>query len=243
MDKVNERDPRAGLRRLRLRALFAAAASIALASLYFFVRLRFKDGLWAFDLYLFNKSLATSSLFLVSLSMILTAAGYFSKGPTRALTYRRHYGLAGFWVGLVHGAVSHFLLPSRFPLPTWIGDHPAAAATGLASLLLFGAMAATSDARVKARMGGELWRRALRYAGYAALIIAVVHSGIIKWGSWTNYLRTFGSVLPSLSLPVVLFALAAVVLRLVMWRSRARKKVLSATAGELSGGSGRGGRP
>ena len=209
----------AGLRKLRLRSVAAAAAAIAFGSLYFFVRQQLKDGVWGFDLYLFNKSLATASLFLVTLSMILTGIGYFSRRPGRALAFRKHYGLAGFWVGSAHGLVSHLLLPSRFPLSTWAFEHPVASATGLAALVLFGAMAASSSAGAKGRLGGELWRKGLRYAGYAALIIASVHAGVIKWASWTKYLRTFGSVLPSLSLPVVLFAVAAVVLRIFIWRS------------------------
>lgn len=207
-----------GLRKLRLRAAAVALISIAFGSLYFFVRLNFKDGIWRFDLYLFNKSLATASLFLISL-MIMTGIGYFSRGPGRALAYRKHYGLAGFWLGLTHGLVSHALLPSRFPLSSWAFEHPVASATGIAALLLFGAMATSSNAEIKGRLGGDLWRKSLRYMGYAALVIACVHAGILKWASWTTYLRTFESVLPSLSLPVVLFAVAAVVLRIFVWRS------------------------
>ncbi len=212
-----------GVRRLRLRGAVMALAAIGFGALYFFVRQRLKDGLWSFDLYLFNKSLATASLFLVALSMILTGIAYLSRKPGRVLAFRKHYGLAGFWVGLGHGLVSHLGLPDRFPLASWSFEHPAASATGLLALLLFGAMAAFSNAGAKGRLGGELWRKGLRYAGYAALVIACVHAGILKWASWMRYARSFNSVLPSLSLPVVVFAAAAVVLRLVVWRSEARK--------------------
>jgi hypothetical protein len=214
----------AGLRRLRLRSAAAAAGAIAFGGLYFFVRQHWKDGIWDFDLYLLNKSLAVASLFLVSLSMVLTAAGYFNKGPGRSLAYRRHYGLAGFWIGLAHGLVSHFLLPEHFPLSSWALGHPAASATGLAALILFGIMAASSNTRVKGWLGGERWRKGLRYAGYLALVIACVHAGVLKWASWTRYFRTFESVLPSLSLPVVLFAAVALALRVIIWRSEARKR-------------------
>ncbi len=216
-------NPGAGLRKLRLRAAAVAMAAIAFGSLYFFVRLRLKDGLWAFDLYLFNKSLATASLFLVALSMILTGIGYFSRRPGKALALRKHYGLAGFWVGLGHGLVSHLGLPDRFPLASWAFEHPAASASGWLALLLFGTMAVFSNAGAKSWVGGKLWRKGLRYAGYAALVVACVHAGILKWASWANYFGSFSSVLPSLSLPVVVFAAAALVLRLVVWRSEARK--------------------
>jgi hypothetical protein len=217
------RNAGAGLWKLRLRAAAIALAAIAFGGFYFFVRQRLKDGLWAFDLYLFNKSLATASLFLVALSMMLTGIGYFSRRPGRALALRKHYGLAGFWVGLAHGLVSHLCLPDKFPLASWAFEHPAASASGLAALLLFGTMAAFSNAGAKSRVGGELWRKGLRYAGYAALVVACIHAGILKGASWATYLGSFRSVLPSLSLPVVVFAAGAVVLRLIVWRAEARK--------------------
>lgn len=205
------------------RTWLVAAAAVAFGGLYFFVRQYFKDGVWDFDLYLFNKALATASLLLVSLSMLLTARSYFGRGSNRILAYRRFYGLAGFWIGLVHGAFSHALLPGRFPFPSWGLRNPAASALGLASLLLFGAMAAASNPRVKGRWGGEFWRRFLRYAGYAGLLSASAHAGVLKWASWTKYLRTFESVLPSLSLPVVLAAAVALLLRIAVWVAERRR--------------------
>ncbi len=200
-----------------------AGSALVFGGLYFFVRQYFKDGVWSFNLYLLNKSLATTSLLLVSLSMLLTAWSYFRPGSTRVLAYRKFYGLLGFWIGLAHGAVSHVLLPGHFPFPSWGLKNPAASVLGLAALLLFGTMAAASDRRVKGRWGGENWRKFLRYAGYAALITAAVHAVVLKWASWTKYLRTFESVLPSLSLPVVLVSAAALILRGAVWISKRRR--------------------
>jgi hypothetical protein len=200
-----------------------AGGVLVFGGLYFFVRQYFKDGVWSFDLYLLNKSLAVTSLLLVSLSMLLTGWSYFRPGSTRVLAYRKFYGLAGFWIGLAHGAVSHILLPGHFPFPSWGLKNPAASSLGLAALLLFGAMAAASDRRVKGHWGGATWRKFLRYAGYAALIAAAVHAGVLKWASWTKYIRTFESVLPSLSLPVVLVSTAALVLRLAVWTAERRR--------------------
>ncbi len=202
--------------------LFAAAA-VAFGGLYFFVRQHFKDGIWRFDLYLFNKSLATTSLLLISLSMLLTGWSHFRPGSGWLLAYRRFLGLAGFWIGLAHGAASHALMPDRFHFPSWGLKNPAASGFGLAALLLFGMMAAASNRRVKGRWGGEPWRRFLRYAGYAALAAAVTHAGILKWASWMRYFRTYESVLPSLSLPVALAAAAAFILRLAVWAAERRR--------------------
>ncbi len=212
------------VRRLWRRAWAVSAATVAFGSIYFFVRQYFKDGVWNFDLSLVNKSLGVAALFLLTLAMFLTSVAYFSKGPSRPLAFRKHYGLVGFWTGLVHGAVNHILMPvwdlqPERKLEAWISDGPA-----LAALVLFGAMALLSRPGPKDRLGGRTWRRLLRYAGYAGLVLAAGHAALLKWTSWTNYFRTFGSVVPSLSLPVALFAVAAVVLRLAVWISQKRKR-------------------
>ena len=81
-------------------------------------------------------------------------------------------------------------------------------------------MTVLSIPRVKARVGGGTWRKLLRYSGYSGLLLAVAHTGLLKWESWMNFFRTFDPVLPSLSLPVALFAAAVVLLRLVAWTGR-----------------------
>jgi hypothetical protein len=210
--------------KLWVRAGVVTAATVVFGVLYFFFRQYFKDGVWRFDLSLVNKSLGTAALFLVALSMFLTGKAYFSRRSGSSLAYRKHYGLMGFWTGLVHGAVNHFWLPAvgLYPerkLDAWLSDAP-----GLAALVLLGAMALLSNAGAKARLGGGAWRRILRYGGYTALMLAMAHAALLKWASWAKYLRTFDSVLPSLSLPVATFAAAAVLLRLAMWVSDVWKK-------------------
>ena len=212
------------VRRLWVRAWALAGGLVVFGSLYFFVRGHFKDGVWKFDLTLVDKSLGVAALVLLSLSMLLTSVAYFRHRPARPLAFRKHYGLVGFWTGLVHAGVNHFLLPlgglhSERQVEAWISDGPA-----LAALALFGAMAFLSLPRAKARLSGGTWRRTLRYAGYAGLALSIGHAALLKWTSWTNYFRTFGSVVPSLSLPAVLFAAAAVILRLAVWVSRRRRR-------------------
>jgi DMSO/TMAO reductase YedYZ heme-binding membrane subunit len=211
-------------RGLWARAWAASAVSVAFGCVYFFARQHFKDGVWRFDLTLVDKSLGVAALFLVALSMALTGIVYFSKGPVRLLSARKYYGLVGFWTGLAHGAVNHILLPALGLHAEGGAEDPYAEAAALAALALFALMAVASNTRAAAKLGPGRWRRFLRYAGYAGLVLAAGHAAFLKWGSWTKYLKTFGSVLPSLSLPVVLFAAIVVLLRLAVWISRGRKR-------------------
>ena len=209
--------------RLWFRALAVALSVFVFGCFYFFVRQFMKDGAWLFDLTLANKALGTTSLFLISQSMLLTGVAYFLRGKSRLLAHRKHYGLAGFWVGLVHGAVNHFLLPAVGLQPERNAKSLLSDAPGLMALIIFGIMAALSNAEAKGRMGGKAWRKLLRYGGYAGLILAAGHTALLKWGSWTNYLRTSDPALPSLSLPAAVFAAAAVLLRLAAWIVGKRK--------------------
>jgi DMSO/TMAO reductase YedYZ heme-binding membrane subunit len=102
------------------------------------------------------------------------------------------------------------------------GFTPAEAA-GLAALIVFALMAIASDDRVRRRLGAERWRKFLRYAGYAGLVLGAGHAALLKWSSWENFFRTFDPFLPSLSLPAAAFAAAAVILRLAVWLSRRRR--------------------
>jgi DMSO/TMAO reductase YedYZ heme-binding membrane subunit len=198
--------------------------SVGFGCVYFFVRQYFKDGVWRFDLTLADKSLGVAALFLVALSMALTGIVYFSKGSSRLLGARKQYGLVGFWTGLAHGVVNHVLLPAVGLQAEGGAKDPHAEAAGLAALALFALMAVASNARAAAKLGPGRWRKFLRYAGYAGLVLAAGHAALLKWDSWTTYVRTFSSVLPSLSLPVVLFAAATVLLRLAVGISRRRKR-------------------
>lgn len=212
-----------GVSRIWRLTVTTAALSVAFGAVYFTVRQFLKDDVWRLDLAIVNKSLATAALFLIALSMALTAGAYFSRGPARLLAFRKHFGLVGFWTALAHGAVNHILVPAAGLHPERTIDAILSDGPGLGALVLFAAMALLSNAEIKGRVGGETWRKLLRYGGYAGLVLAVAHTALLKWSSWARYFGSFDPILPSLSLPVALFAIAAILLRLAVWISERRK--------------------
>jgi len=206
------------------RAWSLAAAATSFGCVYFFVRQYFKDGVWRFDATLVNKSLGVAALLLIALSMFLTGWSYFSRRPGRSLALRKPYGLAGFWLGLLHGAADHLLLPAMGLKAELKAGAGPAELTGWAALALFGLMTLASNERARRTMGNGTWRLFLRYAGYAGVVLAAAHAAVLKSGSWSKYFRTFESVLPSLSLFVVALAAATVLLRLAVWIAGRRKR-------------------
>jgi len=211
--------------KLRWTTVIYSVAAVVLSAVYFVLRQRFKDGFWGFDFYLTNKAFSIASLVLIAASMLLTGLRYFKKVTPATFALRKHLGLAGFFLGVAHGVASHVLMPEQFPWPGWVLENVWSSALAFVALLIFALMAVASSAKVKGWMGGERWRLFLRYGGYAALIMVAAHAGILKWESWIKYLKTFSSVLPSLSLPAVVFCVVVVGLRLAMSLGKRRRNL------------------
>ncbi len=211
-------------KRLWARAVLWALAVAAFGCLYFFVRQYIRSGVWHFGLGLVNKSLGVTSLVMITLSMFLTSWSRFFKRGGRSLALRKYVGLTGFWLGLLHGALDHLLLPAiGLRSENESGNIPANA-VGWTALVLFAVLTIISNETARRKLGTALWRKALRYGGYAGLTLAVAHSAFLKGDSWSNFFRTFDPALPSLSLPAALFGAITVLLRLALWISGRRKK-------------------
>lgn len=205
-----------------LRAALYAAGLVAFASAWFFAREIFRGRPAGFGPDLLNKALAVSSLALVAGSMLLTGLARFVPRFRPGLARRKAYGLAGFALGALHALATHAFLAAR-PSGEIAGADHGGVMLGSATLFVLSAMALASNGAARRRLGGAAWRRFLRYAGYAALLLATAHAAVLKGASWARWATTFGTVLPSLSLPAVIIALAAIGLRVGMWAADRKK--------------------
>jgi len=220
-----------GAARLWKKSFLTGSALFFLSWIWFFVRQYFKDGSWAFDPTLINKSLAVTSLLLISFSMLLTGLAMLRRRYMKYLPWRRFLGITGFVFGMAHALVGHAVFPLiGIEMEESGGLAILSDVLGYLSLAIFGLMAVASFAKVKGFIGGAMWRYFLRFSGYTALILVVVHSALLKWDSWLKYVNTFGSVLPSLSLPAVLVGIAALVFRLMGEKRKSRRRPAGVTS-------------
>ena len=201
--------------KLWIGAVHFAADAVLVAFVYFILRDFLKDGAWKITLYLFNKALANAALLLVGLSMLLSSLSRLRRIGADKLVYRKYLGVVGFGLAVLHALISHRALSAKFPWPAWARQNWATALLGVAAFVLFAVMTAVSNRKAVERLGGAIWRRLLSSAGYAGVLLVVVHAALLKWPSWLNWLRTFDPWLPSLSLPTVLFGLAVLAARLI----------------------------
>lgn len=214
-DLTVDRTLKASVRALWQKSWLTGLTILAFSYFYFFIRQYFKDGIWRADLNLANKAVAVTSLFLISLSMLQTGLSLIRKSRAKNLAIRKYFGLVGFWFGLTHAVFSHLIFPViglKTEGAPW-GEELSEFLARLA-LFLFFIMALLSNNRIKARIKGKKWLSAMRYLGYSGLIFAAIHASLLKWPSWVRYFSGFKSILPSLSLPVVIIAVVTLILRI-----------------------------
>ncbi len=210
-------------------AAAAAAAAVTFSSAWFLAREILRGSGAGFGPALLNKALAVSALGLVAYSMLLTGVARFFPRFRKSLALRKAFGLTGFGLGLAHALINHAVLDTRSSPELAKASHPGVM-LGAVAVFVFAAMAVASFGPVRRSLGADRWRKFLRYAGYAGLIAAAAHAAILKGGSWARYLRTFGTGLPSLSLPAVALAALAVALRVAVWAAGRRRKPAEPTS-------------
>ncbi|OGG45048.1 hypothetical protein A2673_03090 [Candidatus Kaiserbacteria bacterium RIFCSPHIGHO2_01_FULL_50_13] len=135
-------------------------------------------------------------------------------------SFRKYYGLTGFYLIIVHSAWGVFLKlnPDYYakhfdkidPARVQLVDIPFA--LGLAGLLLFVAVAAVSLPVIAKRMTPSAWLFIQRL-GYIALTLGTIHFALIKWKGFLAY-HAWPYFLPPLSLLIFIFIIFVFVMRL-----------------------------
>ncbi len=198
------------------------------------------------SLVLFNQAAGFAGFLVMGLSMALSGLAYFWDFADGYIIYRRYLGVVGFAYALLHslfGLVNYFNL---LMIRDWLrlGDSGIfdlyfnwpmvgsftlsniwAFVSGLVALVIFTMMAAISNNWSIRRLG--LWWRRLLRVGYAAYFLTIIHFGIKRVVVWQDWLVHWNKGLPPLSLPVVIFGLGVLVLRLVLQVSVMKKRRLA----------------
>lgn len=170
-------------------------------------------GKW--DLFGINQAAANTGIVLISLSFLLTSLSYFFNFADRLIVFRKHLGILGFCWVMAHILTVMFMLPAMFPLSDWLGKRLVSFSYGAISTLIFAFMTAISNKYGMFVMGGKRWREILRYGGYFALLMGLIHEYIASSKYWVTNIG--GDKLLSLGYLTFLFGVVTVSMRLAMW--------------------------
>jgi DMSO/TMAO reductase YedYZ heme-binding membrane subunit len=169
----------------------------------------------------------------MSLSFALSGLTYFWDFVDTKIVYRKHLGVVGLAYGFVHGGISlgfylydYFvrdvlLLGSDFNVGTvWIYfglpvSNWVAFISAIIAIVYFMLMASISNRYGPLVLGGQLWRKVLRF-GYFAMFLIFIHESIknyTSWGSWYTNIFVGGTLIPPLSLISGVILIAIFILR------------------------------
>lgn len=160
-----------------------------------------------------NKSLATSTFFLLGIVLLL---GPFARQFAifdRFLKYRKELGILTFYTGLVHVYLSMFPLARRGPWGLYL-SQPLSAYSGLAALFIMFFLLIFSLGVIENMLGVKLWWKIQNWGARIAFILIVFHMTVLKYSGWGTWFATREPSLPPLAILGAVFAIFVVLVRL-----------------------------
>jgi len=167
-------------------AFFLAVPIFVSLSLYIFYRRGF------YDLYIANKVFAGDGAMLLGIVFILGPLSRFFNFFDRYLQYRKEIGIVAFFLILVHGLVSLFFLPSRFPISRYFSSINWSFIYGLLGLVVLVLLFLISNNKVENIIGTKTWWRLQNWGLRIVIGLTVLHVFIMKTPGWLSWYRIGG---------------------------------------------------
>lgn len=168
----------------------------------------------------FNKSLATSTLFLLGIVLLLGPLSRLFTIFDHALKYRKELGVLTFFTGVAHVYLSMFPLARHGPWGLYV-SQPLSSYAGLSGLVIMFFLLILSSATIERALGSKLWWRLQYWGARLAFVAIAFHMIILKYSGWGKWFadRGAGSTqgvasLPPLAILATIFAALVLVVRL-----------------------------
>lgn len=167
-----------------------------------------------------NKSLATSTVFLLGTVLLFGPLSRLFTLFDHALKYRKELGIMTFFTGAVHVYLSMVPLARRGPWGLYL-SQPLAAYTGLGALIILGILLFLSNMTIERMIGTRIWWKLQYWGARAALLLTAVHFVVLKRQGMVEWFGDRGAggalgmlTLPPLSILAALFVTFVLVVRL-----------------------------
>lgn len=171
-----------------------------------------------FDLSIVNKSLASASLILLGIILLIGPLSRLYQRFDTWVNYRKELGILAFLLGAVHVYLSMFSLAKRGPFGLF-QSRPLVAYSGLLGLLIMAYLFIISFEKIKQKIGVSQWWR-MQYWGARITGAAIfVHMSVFKYSEWNTWLSGKAENLarpdwPPVSLLVAIFFAFVILTRL-----------------------------
>ncbi|MBI5356682.1 ferric reductase-like transmembrane domain-containing protein [Candidatus Collierbacteria bacterium] len=140
-----------------------------------------------FDLSIINKSLASGSLVLLGIVLLLGPLSRFYSRFDNWINYRKELGILAFLTGAVHVYLSMFPLARRGPFGLY-QSRPLVAYSGLLGLVIMAYLFIISFEKLKEKIGMAKWWK-MQYWGARITVLAIfIHMAVFKYPEWNAWL-------------------------------------------------------
>lgn len=171
----------------------------------------------------YSQLFANTGTLLIVFSFMMSGISYYLNILDTKLSYRKYLGLIGFYLTAIHVYIALDFASHNGAVAFSSVGRVIAFFLGCIAFTMFLEMAFLSNDFVLKALGSAPWRLMLRYTGYTALAIVVVHFFIHESEGWTDWFNTNLLSWPPTSAITLFFAIIAFLLRSSMVLSMRRK--------------------
>lgn len=140
-----------------------------------------------FDLSIVNKSLASASLALLGIVLLVGPLSRLYQRFDTWINYRKELGILAFIFGAVHVYLSMFPLARRGPFGLYL-SRPLIAYSGLLGLIIMAVLFVISFEKIKSKLDTAKWWK-VQYIGVRITAIAILlHMTLFKYQEWLKWL-------------------------------------------------------
>ncbi len=139
-----------------------------------------------------NKSLATSTLFLLGIVLLLGPLSRLFTTFDRFLKYRKELGILTFFTGAAHVYLSMFPLAHRGPFGFY-QSQPLSAYAGLVGLIIMFILLLLSGAAVERAIGTRIWWKLQYWGARLAFVVSAFHFIVLKYPGMVKWLGDRGA--------------------------------------------------
>lgn len=205
-------------------AIFVSTILLVLFSCYLLIRrgYYFDAPLTADMLFVPNKALASVGITLLAITFLIGPISRYFDRFDYWVGLRKELGIVGAFFVFVHGAVSYFLLPKKFP-QEWFAFTSLEWAAGLAGSILLVLLFIISFRKLIELIGPARWWFMQRWGLRLVMVLAVLHVFDMKWAGWVKWLTKVPAAptaelanpwMPGLGILVSMFVAWVVIVRL-----------------------------
>lgn len=167
-------------------ALAAAIPLFVILSVYLFYRRGY------YDLYIANKVFAGVAALLLGIVLLIGPGSRLFSFPGRYIQYRKEIGIVAFFLAFIHGTVSLFFLPSKFPLARFLETLNWPFIFGLIATIILIAIFLISNNWAMTVIGKKRWWRLQYWGVRLVFILVILHVFVMKWEGWVKWYKVGG---------------------------------------------------